>query len=244
MPFDPKYADVYFHIQKEFEQYNALPMSVYVTAMDGCIVMYNETACTFFSFDKEKNWIQKYYRDEADRKRIMESLKQKQNGDWYKNKNVEFVIKGEIKSLRFFIKPYFTDSHEFVGFLCLTFEIKHLERFRHLNDVMPVSIFEIANGHKVIYANEASNELFNSKDLKGQEAKSLFINEEDYFSIVDNLKTNKKSLINELVRLKKNDMKAAFWGKLTIVPEFDAGGKLIKSKGVLMEGRRAGSSGI
>ena len=231
------YTTLYTLIQDEYEKYASLPMAVYATARDGRIIVYNNAARDFFHFDdnhNENKWIQHFYKDKSERTRVMESLALMKAGEWKKNETLEFLINNNTKCLRFFSKPYFTETHEFLGSLCLSFEITALERFSAIEDIIPFGIFEIGNGHRVTYANPISEELFERGSLKGVDAKSLFLNEEKYAAIVEKLKTQKAALKDELVRFKKGKNGAAFFGKLNLMPEFD-GDTLIKSKGILMD---------
>ena len=234
--------------KQDFDKYSSLPMAVYITSVDGTIIMCNEDGMKLLDLnpsDLGRAEITKFYHYKKERDYIIKNLSQIPEGQWEKNQTLEYDIKGTKKSLRFFAKPYFDALGKLKGSLCLVFEIKEFERFREMEDSLSAGIFEIVeegNEGIITYSNMSFKKLLEIPDhAEVNKASDFFSNKEDVKNIVTqlrddlNLKNNPidgTTFKRERVRIKRYDGSTMI-ATLNLIPEIFENGKIKKLKGVI-----------
>ncbi len=226
---------------EDFQHFSRLPMAVYLTAPDGVIIDFNQEAASILDLqpaDKYHKNITGFYSDPRQRRRILDKLEALPSGEWLKNETIEFKIGVNEKriSLRFFTKEYHSTQNQPAGFISLAFKITEMERFRELEDVMPIGMFEVDSFQNISYANKEFCKILGCSDPKniiGKPASDFFQNQEDFEVIFEKVK--KEEIKKEKLTLKAKNQS---WirGSVSIVPILDgAPEKLWASKGILTD---------
>lgn len=238
-------------LETDFKCYETLPMAVYITANDGTILSANKKAKVLFELAEDdvgtSNIIPHYF-DVRDREAVIRRIKKTKPGEWIENETLQFWIgEGEARakhSFRYFSKPCFTDVNDpesWIGSISLIFEISEIERFRNLDELMPIGNFEVTGAEMgVVYRNKKFNELLwvdQPSDQKLQ-ASAFFIDQGEFNSLRQKLEEG-QTIKDEVVRLKRLNNHSNILASLNIVPEVyeDGAGnkKLIGCKGFIQD---------
>ncbi len=233
--------------KSDFERYQGLPFPVYITdAQTGTFLEFNDAAADFFGLDKSQKGfagIKKYYRNEQkDRPYIMRCLSRAlsqatETGKecWESNYTLEFNINGTFKSLKLYAKPYGNRQNDLLGSISLTFAVAEIDKFNQLEDRMPTGIFEVGLEQLVTYTNKSFKELLKiSNQDEKIHAKEFFDDEVDFDKLLAALASGTEEKETGPVVLKKSDGNKLL-ANLIVVPQYNADGKLIKSRGILRD---------
>lgn len=233
--------------KEDFNRYSLLPIAVYITDKEtGTFLEFNNAAKILFGLsesDKGKKEITSFYRHKSDRKHVMRCLEKTlieslttKTEHWESNSTLEFLIKENKISLKFYAKPFGNNKDELLGSLSLAFPIPEINKFYKLEDKMTNGIFEIGIDQSLTHSNKSFNELLQIPNYNFKSkyfAKQFFSTERDYTRLLESLKP-KVTFESGPVVLKSIGGNKRL-ANLIVVPEFSSEGKLIKSRGIVRD---------
>ncbi len=224
----------------EYENYQSLPMCVYITDIEGRIICANEPALKLFKIEKlsPKDNIGNYYVDVRQRKWLIDKFKLMNDKEWDKNHTLILKIGKDYKSVSFFTQIHKDEKGNLLGLLCLTFKITEFERFRELGQYIPGGFFQISSNQEVIYANNEFKRIlgYDPGELELPCPATFFFHEENDFKeiVVKLIESVDEPLVLEKIKLKRKSG-SSLLSNIYIVPNHDSEGRLISSKGLIKD---------
>lgn len=236
--------------QSDYDRYKDLPLSVYVTSVNGDIVLYNDNTQKMFCFDDTKSKtnfnVNDYYFTPKRRERILKKMKSISNNNWQVNQSLTFKVDKKRLSVNFFCKVY-KEKEDLLGSICFVSQTNGFEKYKPLENGLPVGLFEISKENEVTESNRTFREILGIPEnwdkkidiIKYLSAdKNLDENAEDYAlrkniyaSLIKEL-VNVGFINNRVVPVKKHDGSNII-AKINLTVEEKLDNRIYKAKGLI-----------
>lgn len=188
----------------DFNKYKDLPLAVYVTAITGEIILYNNFTKNLFHLIPKKDApyfnVNDYYFSQKKRDRVLKEMREVANNNWQTKRSLTFKVNNRKLNVKYFCKIY-KEKGELLGSICFVSETTGFEEYKQLEEGLPVGLFEISKKNEVTDSNKKFRDILNiPKSHSGIIDIIKYLSVSDDLNIATDVYEQKKAVYKSIIK--------------------------------------------